>query len=114
MKEPEKRMEEMNYLKSLNYKKSNYEGVKVFYGDGVRAISVKPKFSINLTPGSLVLFTKKKTQEYIKHNLDFNQPAEIVNKTGHKIYLKLKDAILSNEKIGDLTYFVNPGKDPND
>ena len=22
--------------------------------------------------------------------------------------------ILSNEKIGDLTYFVNPGKDPND
>ncbi len=114
MKEPEKRMEEMNYLKSLNYKKSNYEGVKVFYGDDVRAISVKPKFSINLTPGSLILFTKKKTQEYIKHNLDFNQPAEIVNKTGHKIYLKLKDAILSNEKIGDLTYFVNPGKDPND
>jgi hypothetical protein len=106
-------MEEVNYLKDLKYKKSNYEGVKVFYGNDVRAITIQPKFSVNLTPGSIILFTKKRTQKYIKHSLNFEQPAEVVNKTTHKIYLKLQDAILSNEKIGNLTYFVNPGEDPN-
>ena len=107
-------MEEVNYLKDLKYKKSNYEGVKVFYGNDVRAITIQPKFSVNLTPGSIILFTKKRQKNYIKHSLNFEQPAEVVNKTTHKIYLKLQDAILSNEKIGDLTYFVNPGEDPND
>ena len=61
-------MEEVNYLKDLKYKKSNYEGVKVFYGDDVRAITIQPKFSVNLTPGSIILFTKKRTQKYIKHS----------------------------------------------
>ena len=40
-------MEEVNYLKDLKYKKSNYEGVKVFYGNDVRAITIQPKFSVN-------------------------------------------------------------------
>lgn len=52
-------MEEVNYLKDLKYKKSNYEGVKVFYGNDVRAITIQPKFSVNLTPGSIILLLKE-------------------------------------------------------
>ena len=53
--------EVVNYLKDLNYSKSNYEGVRVHYGSDLRAISVKPQYSINLTPGQITIFTKKMT-----------------------------------------------------
>lgn len=106
--------EVVNYLKDLNYSKSNYEGVRVHYGSDLRAISVKPQYSINLTPGQITIFTKKKSQRYIKNEINLTQPAEVMNKTPHRVFIKLQNSILSDKKIGDLIYFINPGEDPND
>ena len=37
-----------------------------------------------------------------------------MNKTPHRVFIKLQNSILSDKKIGDLIYFINPGEDPND
>lgn len=101
-------MEIINFLKDLEYSKSNYEGVGVHYGDH-RAISINPKKSAYLTPGNIILFCKKPSQIYVKHDLTFDEPAEIINQTSHRVFVKLIDSMLSHKKVGDLTYYVNPG-----
>ena len=95
------------YLSELDYKPSNLPNVSVHYGE-IRAICIEKKSSAFISEGSIQSFSKQPKQKIVQYDIIIGQPIELRNETTRKVYMKLDECMLLDEKVGDLILHYKP------
>ena len=96
------------YLSELDYKPSNLPNVSVHYGE-IRAICIEKKSSAFISEGSIQSFSKQPKQKIVQYDIIIGQPIELRK----KVYIKLDDCMLLDEKEGTNIIYWKKGVDPN-
>ena len=95
------------YLSELDYKPSNLPNVSVHYGE-IRAICIEKKSSAFISEGSIQSFSKQPKQKIVQYDIIIEQPIELRNETTRKVYMRLDECMLLDEKVGDLILHYKP------
>ena len=99
--------DQYEYLRNLNYQPSNLPNVSVHYGD-IRAICIDKKSSAYISEGSIQSFSQQPKGKIVQYDIPVNQPVELRNETTRKVYMKLDESMLLDEKIGDIVLHYKP------
>ena len=99
--------DQYEYLRNLNYQPSNLPNVSVHYGD-IRAICIDKKSSAYISEGSIQSFSQQPKGKIVQYDIPINQPVELRNETTRKVYMKLDESMLLDEKIGDIVLHYKP------
>ena len=99
--------DQYEYLRNLKYQPSNLPNVSVHYGD-VRAICIDKKSSAYISEGSIQSFSQQPKGKIVQYDIPVNQPVELRNETTRKVYMKLDESMLLDEKIGDIVLHYKP------
>ena len=103
--------EQYQYIRDLDYQPSNLPNVGVHYGD-IRSICIERGSSAYISEGTMHCFHNQPQNKVIQHDVPINQPTELKNETTRRMYVKLEDCMLLDEKQGDYTYTFRSGVDP--
>ena len=120
--------EEYDYLRNLQYNPSNIPNVSVHYGD-VRAMCIEKLSSAYVSPdtvsfnnvddktsyfqsfsgeGYIQSFSKQPENKILQYDIPIVQPTELKNETTRKVYVKLENVLILDEKVGDFVLHYKP------
>ena len=104
--------EQYNYIMKLEYQPSNLPNVGVHYGD-IRAICIDALSSAYVSEGTLQCYHQQPHNQIIQYDVPLYEPSELKNELRKKVYIKLDDCMLLDEKEGTNIIHWKKGVDPN-
>jgi hypothetical protein len=85
-----------NDLKLKPYKKTNLEGVDIYYEDK-KYLRIHPKSLVNLTPGNILIILKK-TKKWVAQIIETLKDTTLINETNQFMYVTLDQSLLDKEE----------------
>ena len=96
----------------LEYQPSNLPNVGVHYGD-IRAICIDPLSSAYVSEGTFQCYHQQPYNQIVQYDVPLYESTELKNELRKKVYIKLDDCMLLDEKEGTNIIYWKKGVDPN-